>query len=471
MSEITLTRDPAHVRHGSSIGQPLTRRDGVLKVTGAARYAADNHPPGMLHAVMAVSSIARGRVTSLDVAAAKTHPGVVEVMTPQNRPPLADDPDAKTNPFMFRMELLQNDRVRYANQPIAVVIAETLEAATEGAALLAPRYEAEPARAGLDDDDSFVPPAVGVGHPAVVAHGDVEGALAGAAHTIDATYETPAQYHNPMEPHAIVASWDGDTLSIDMPSQGMAMAQGAHRRPVRHLAGQDPHPQPVPRRRLRLQGAGQGSAGPRHPGRQAGRPARQARAAPRADVRPRRPSLAEPAAAAHRHRARTGKLDRDRPSRQNRDLAASTTSSSRRPTPRTRSMRARRSRPRTRRCGSTPARRCSCARRERRRDRWRSKARSTRWRRPAAWIRSPSVSRTMPRSSRSPASRSPRRRCANATPGPRNNSAGRSGRCKPRQMRDDDGFLVGWGMGTATFPALMFAGRGARGDPRRRHRA
>jgi xanthine dehydrogenase YagR molybdenum-binding subunit len=226
MSEMTLTRDPAHVRHGSSIGQPLTRRDGVLKVTGAARFAADNHPPRMLFAVLAVSSIARGRVASLDVAAAKRHGGVVEVMTPQNRPPLAEDPDAKTNPFMFRMELLQNDRVRYVNQPIAVVIAETLEAATEGAALLSPRYEAEPARATLDATESFTPPAVGVGHPAVVAHGDVEGALASAALTIDATYETPAQYHNPMEPHAIVAAWNGDTLSIDMPSQGMAMAQG-----------------------------------------------------------------------------------------------------------------------------------------------------------------------------------------------------------------------------------------------------
>jgi xanthine dehydrogenase YagR molybdenum-binding subunit len=225
-TEISLTRDPAHVRHGSSIGQPLTRRDGVLKVTGAARYAADNHPPKMLHAVLAVSSIARGRVASLDVAAAKRHPGVVEVMTPANRPPLADDPDAKTNPFMFRMELLQNDRVRYANQPIAVVIADTLEAATEGAALLAPRYEAEPARTGLDGNESFVPPVVGIGHPAVVRHGDVDGALTKAAQRIEATYETPPQYHNAMEPHAIVAAWNGDTLSIDTPSQGLAMAQG-----------------------------------------------------------------------------------------------------------------------------------------------------------------------------------------------------------------------------------------------------
>ena len=81
--ELSLNQQPAHARQGSSIGQPLTRRDGLLKVTGAARYAADNHPPGMLYAVLAVSSIARGRVASLDVEAAKAHPGVVEVMTPQ----------------------------------------------------------------------------------------------------------------------------------------------------------------------------------------------------------------------------------------------------------------------------------------------------------------------------------------------------------------------------------------------------
>src|SRR5882724_8013919 len=225
-SEISLSQAPAHLRHGSNIGQPLTRREGVLKVKGEARYAADNHPPAMLHAVLAVSSIARGRVTFLDVQAAKRHPGVVDVMTPANRPPLAEDPDAKTNPFMFRLDLLQNDQVRYANQPIAVVIAETLEAATEGVALLAPRYEAQPARVGLDADESFVPSTVGVGYPAKVQHGDVDVALATAARRIDSTYETPAQYHNAMEPHAIVAAWDGDALSIDTPSQGLAMAQG-----------------------------------------------------------------------------------------------------------------------------------------------------------------------------------------------------------------------------------------------------
>jgi len=226
MPELNLTHDAAHVRHGSSIGQPLTRRDGILKVRGEARYAADNHPAGMLHAVLAVSSIARGRVTFLDLQAARSHPGVVEVMTPANRPPLAEDPDAKTNPFMFRLDLLQNDGVRYPNQPIAVVIAETLEAATEGAALLSPRYEMQPARVGLDAGESFVPAAVGVGNPSEMRRGDVEAALAASSQRIDATYETPAQYHNAMEPHAIVAAWDGDTLSIDTPSQGLAMAQG-----------------------------------------------------------------------------------------------------------------------------------------------------------------------------------------------------------------------------------------------------
>src|SRR6202166_673944 len=226
MTEITLTQAPAHVRHGSNIGQPLTRREGVLKVKGEARYAADNHPPGMLHAVLAVSGIARGRVSFLDVAAAKRHPGVIEVMTPTNRPALAEDPDAKTNPFMFRLDLLQNDQVRYANQPIAVVIAETLEAATEGAALLSPRYDVLPARVGLDAGESFVPAAVGVGNPSEMRRGDVEAGLAMASKRIDATYETPTQYHNAMEPHAIVAAWDGDVLSIDTPTQGLAMAQG-----------------------------------------------------------------------------------------------------------------------------------------------------------------------------------------------------------------------------------------------------
>ncbi|MDE8347814.1 MAG: molybdopterin-dependent oxidoreductase, partial [Acidocella sp.] len=226
MSEIALKLPSAHVRQGSNSGQPLTRREGVLKVTGAADYAADHHPADMLYAVLAVSKIARGRVVALDVAAAKAHPGVMEVMTPANKPKLAQDADAKDHPFMFRLDLLQNDLVRYAHQPIAVVIAHSLESATEGANLLAPRYEVATARVGLDSAESFEPQNVGAGNPARAETGDVEAAFAAAPRQLEVVYETPAQYHNPLEPHAIIATWDGDNLHIDTPSQGMAMAQG-----------------------------------------------------------------------------------------------------------------------------------------------------------------------------------------------------------------------------------------------------
>ncbi len=226
MAELALNQAPAHLRHGSSIGQPLTRRDGILKVTGAATYAADNHPAGMVYAVTAASSIARGRLVSLDVDAAKAHPGVIEVMTPWNAPRLASDPDGKDMPFSFKLDVLQTDTVRYPNQPIAVVLAETLEAAIGGAELLAPRYESEAPRVGLDGNEAFTPATVGVGKPAVASHGDIEAGLASASHRIDATYETPAQYHNAMETHAVVATWDGEKLSLDLPSQALAMTQG-----------------------------------------------------------------------------------------------------------------------------------------------------------------------------------------------------------------------------------------------------
>ena len=226
MADVLPIRETANVRHGSNIGQPLTRRDGELKVTGRAPYAADHRPQGLAYAALAVSTVARGRVVGLDIAAARAHPGVIEVMTPANRPALAQDPDAKFHPFMFRMDLLQNDSVRYANQPIAVVVAETLEAATEGAALLNPRYEAQAPAATLEDGEVFVPKAVGVGSPSDIAKGDVEAGLAGATHRVQATYDTPAQYHNAMEPHAVVAEWTADGLVVDTPSQGLSMARG-----------------------------------------------------------------------------------------------------------------------------------------------------------------------------------------------------------------------------------------------------
>ena len=136
----------------------MTRRDGVLKVTGAA-HLRRRQPPRRACSTRSTPSAPSPAAASpsLDVAAAKAHPGVVEVITPANRPPLAQDPDAKPTMFSWRIEALQDDRVRYANQPIALVVAETLEAATEGARLLAPTYEAEPARIGFDGGVPFEP--------------------------------------------------------------------------------------------------------------------------------------------------------------------------------------------------------------------------------------------------------------------------------------------------------------------------
>lgn len=221
-----MSPDPASIsapRFGSGAGQPLTRREGALKVTGRAHYGADHHPEGLLYAVIATAKIARGRVTSLNVEAARQHPRVVEVLTSKNRPPLAQDPDEKRPPFGFRVELLQNDEVRYSGQPIAVVIAETLEAATEGAALLDPHYETNPARTGLETGTRFTPETVGVGGQPSTSYGDFDDAFAASALQLERNYSTPAQYHNAMEPHAVIAEWDGDRLTLDMPNQALAM--------------------------------------------------------------------------------------------------------------------------------------------------------------------------------------------------------------------------------------------------------
>lgn len=226
MSETMSTPTPMPMRFGSNSGQSVSRRDGIAKVTGQATYAADNHPEGMLHAVFLPATIARGRVTHLDTEAAKAHQGVVEVFTPENRPQVVGDPDKK--PFMFAipLELLQNDKVRYAMQPIALVLGETLEAATEGARLLNPQYAADTPRVGMDAQPARAAASGPFGRPAQVVHGYPETGLAEAAQTLDVIYDTPAQYHNAMEPHAIVAKWDGDRLEIDTPNQAIVLSRG-----------------------------------------------------------------------------------------------------------------------------------------------------------------------------------------------------------------------------------------------------
>ncbi|QQA42699.1 xanthine dehydrogenase family protein molybdopterin-binding subunit [Pelagovum pacificum] len=216
------------IRFGSNSGQPATRRDGVAKVTGTATYAADNHPDNMLYAVYAAATIARGRVATLDTAAAEAHPGVVRVFTHENRPELQGDPDEKPTMFSNRIEVLQNDIVRYAGQPIALVIAETIEAATEGARLLDPRYDLQPPRTKIDDNETFEITGQAFGQPGPTIYGDIEAGHAAADLAIDVTYETPGQFHNAMETHSVVAKWTGDRLELDTPTQALTMSCAAY---------------------------------------------------------------------------------------------------------------------------------------------------------------------------------------------------------------------------------------------------
>src|SRR5262249_40306216 len=94
----------------------------------------------------------------------------------------------------------------------------------EGAALITPQYAIDSARTGPESGERFDLAAVGVGGPPRTAYGDVEAGLADAVRVTEADYVTPSQYHNAMEPHAVVAQWDGDRLTLDMPNQAMALS-------------------------------------------------------------------------------------------------------------------------------------------------------------------------------------------------------------------------------------------------------
>ncbi len=212
------------------IGKPVARRDGPAKVTGQARYTADITPERMLHAVLVPSTIARGRIARMDTSAAEAVPGVVLVMTPQNAPRLPTSEDSKSSPTDFKLDLLQDDRVHYAFQPVAVVLGETLEAATYGAQLVRPDYAAEPPQMGLDATAPHTPKVTGAGLETDAAKGDVDTAFAAAATRMELVYTTPHQTHNPMEPHSTIAEWakDGegrDQLTLYTATQGLYPTQ------------------------------------------------------------------------------------------------------------------------------------------------------------------------------------------------------------------------------------------------------
>jgi xanthine dehydrogenase YagR molybdenum-binding subunit len=201
-----------------SIGQPLPRVDGHAKVTGHARYAAEFNQPGQAYAVIVTSTVGLGRIREIDAAAAAAMPGVLAIISHQNAPRL---PYREHKGFVDpasgeRLHVLQDDQVRFFGQPVAVVVAETLDHAEHAAPAVRVGYEARPPATRIEEADIIAPG----GHAgADSARGDTDAALLQAPVTIDAAYGIARENHNPMEPHATVAAWDGDRLTLWSKSQ------------------------------------------------------------------------------------------------------------------------------------------------------------------------------------------------------------------------------------------------------------
>ncbi|WP_322057310.1 xanthine dehydrogenase family protein molybdopterin-binding subunit [Paraburkholderia sp. J63] len=202
---------------GARIGAPLSRVDGRSKVTGAARYAAEFPAPGLVHGMVVNAPIARGEIVAIDASAAQALPGVLLVMTHENRPALAEDDAAwkdQIAPGGTPFRPLGDARIRYAGQPVALVVAETPELAGYAASLVRVRYRSEPHQTDLDRvlQDAVMPSLEKGGfEPPPAPRGDAYEVLARAAASTDAFYSTPVEYHQPMETHGctVVPSADG----------------------------------------------------------------------------------------------------------------------------------------------------------------------------------------------------------------------------------------------------------------------
>jgi xanthine dehydrogenase YagR molybdenum-binding subunit len=180
--------------------------DGRAKVTGTAKYTAEFEFPQLAYAVMVTSTIASGQISAMDTGLAERAPGVISVITPRNAPRL---PGAEK-----RLTILQDNNVYYQNQPVAVVVAETLHQAQHAAQLVKIRYEAKPARLDFAAGFPASYPGEHNGEPGDAGWGDVNSGLAQAEVKVEETYTTPIHHHNPMEMHAAIAQWDGDKLTL-----------------------------------------------------------------------------------------------------------------------------------------------------------------------------------------------------------------------------------------------------------------
>jgi xanthine dehydrogenase YagR molybdenum-binding subunit len=199
----------------NAVGQPISRADGRRKVTGAARYTADLAVPGATHAAIVHSTIANGRTLSIDTAAAERAPGVLAVLTHHNLPRMNPLPWSHLRPQGQTYLPLQDDKIHYAGQPVAVVVAETRDQAAYAGTLIAIDYDigrpivfSPPmARDAIDPPQRMWPLSSSIG--------DAETAIADAAIRIDGAYTMPDRHHNPMEPHATLAVWGQDrTLTL-----------------------------------------------------------------------------------------------------------------------------------------------------------------------------------------------------------------------------------------------------------------
>jgi xanthine dehydrogenase YagR molybdenum-binding subunit len=181
--------------------------DGRLKVTGKAQYAAEFDVDGAVHAVIVDASVGRGRITSIDTRDAEKHPGVLRVISHRNAPKLPyRDNSGSNNPPGTRLRVFQDDRVLFHGQPVTVVVATTLEAAQHGAGLVKVGYDAERPSIDLHEAEP--------GEPTTYARGDADAGLRDSAVRLDLTYRLARNHHNPMEPHATIARWDGNQLTV-----------------------------------------------------------------------------------------------------------------------------------------------------------------------------------------------------------------------------------------------------------------
>jgi xanthine dehydrogenase YagR molybdenum-binding subunit len=192
-----------------AIGLPSERMDGKLKVMGTAPYAFEKRVerPAYLHPVQ--SAIARGRVRSIDTTAAERIEGVIAIITHRTAPRLASDKNKE-------LWVLQSDEIHFRGQFIAAVVAETVEAAREAADLLRVEYEAAAHDVGFHAgrEDLYAPKVVNPDFPTDTDEGDAEGAFAFAPIKVDATYSTPMEHNQPMEPHSTVAVWESEKLTL-----------------------------------------------------------------------------------------------------------------------------------------------------------------------------------------------------------------------------------------------------------------